>query len=134
MKSDLGLDEKNPSSFLRTYSIIMVLRKAALKQLPKNKVPNMAVVVKSLTRTNNDARAVFRDPRGKRKAFITPCWDLGVGAFSPSHRNHYMNLTPNNLLRIYSPDGTEWASSQLSWNALLIKYPNKFKNISSLHY
>ncbi|XP_016402786.1 uncharacterized protein C17orf53 homolog, partial [Sinocyclocheilus rhinocerous] len=28
-----------------------------------------------------------------------------VGVFSPSHRNHYLNVTPNNLLRIYPPDG-----------------------------
>lgn len=28
-----------------------------------------------------------------------------VGVFSPSHRNHYLNVTPNNLLRVYSPDG-----------------------------
>ncbi|XP_041087764.1 homologous recombination OB-fold protein isoform X2 [Polyodon spathula] len=133
MKTELGLDEKNPSSFLRTYSIIMVLRKAALKQLPKNKVPNMAVVVKSLTRTNSDARAVFRDPTGEIQGTVhrqlleerQPELKSGavlllkqVGVFSPSHRNHYLNVTPNNLLRIYSPDGTEWASSQLPQNAL----------------
>lgn len=39
---------------------------AALKQLPKNKVPSMAVMIKTLTRTNVDAGAVFRDPTGKR--------------------------------------------------------------------
>lgn len=38
---------------------------AALKQLPKNKVPSMAVVIKSLTRTSVDAGAVFKDPTGK---------------------------------------------------------------------
>ncbi|KAK1160387.1 hypothetical protein AOXY_G20570 [Acipenser oxyrinchus oxyrinchus] len=133
MKTELGLDEKNPSSFLRTYSIIMVLRKAALKQLPKNKVPNMAVMVKSLARTNSDARAVFRDPTGEMQGTVhrqlleerQPELKSGavlllkqVGVFSPSHRNHYLNVTPNNLLRIYSPDGTEWASSQLSQNVL----------------
>lgn len=35
-----------------------------------------------------------------------------VGVFSPSHRNHYLNVTPNNLLRIYSPDGVALASTQ----------------------
>lgn len=30
---------------------------------------------------------------------------LKVGVFSPSHRNHYLNVTPNNLLKIYPPDG-----------------------------
>lgn len=38
---------------------------AALKQLPGNKVPNMAVMIKSLTRSAMDASAVFRDPTGE---------------------------------------------------------------------
>lgn len=29
---------------------------------------------------------------------------LQVGVFSPSHRNHYLNVTPNNLLRIFPPE------------------------------
>ncbi len=37
---------------------------AALRQLAKNKVPNMAVVLKSITHTHADAKAVFRDPTG----------------------------------------------------------------------
>ncbi|TMS14681.1 Uncharacterized protein E3U43_021143 [Larimichthys crocea] len=36
-----------------------------------------------------------------------------VGVFSPSHRNHYLNVTPNNLLRIYAPDGVRMSSTQL---------------------
>lgn len=36
-----------------------------------------------------------------------------VGVFSPSHRNHYLNVTPNNLLRIYAPDGVSLSSTQL---------------------
>lgn len=27
-----------------------------------------------------------------------------MGVFSPSHRNHYLNVTPNNLLKIYPPE------------------------------
>ena len=27
-----------------------------------------------------------------------------VGVFSPSLRNHYLNVTPNNLVHIYGPD------------------------------
>lgn len=41
----------------------------------------------------------------------SPCGQVGV--FSPSHRNHYLNVTPNNLLRIYSPDGVGLTSTQL---------------------
>ncbi|KAM6042008.1 homologous recombination OB-fold protein [Chlamydotis macqueenii] len=128
MKTELGLDERDPSCFLRTYSVVMVLRKAALKQLPKNKVPSMAVMIKALTRTNVDAGAVFRDPTGEmqgtvhrllleeRQSELRPGSVLllkQVGVFSPSHRNHYLNVTPNNLLKIYPPE-PEGGSSQPS--------------------
>lgn len=120
MKAEMGLDEKNPSCFLHSYSVVMVLRKAALRQLAKNKVPNMAVVLKSITHTHADAKAVFRDPTGEMQGTVhrhlveerqgelkTGAVLLlkQVGVFSPSHRNHYLNVTPNNLLRIYPPDG-----------------------------
>nr|XP_009676377.1 PREDICTED: uncharacterized protein C17orf53 homolog [Struthio camelus australis] len=128
MKTELGLDERDPSCFLRTYSVVMVLRKAALKQLPKNKVPSMAVLIKTLTRTNVDAGAVFKDPTGEmqgtvhrllleeRQSELKPGSVLllkQVGVFSPSHRNHYLNVTPNNLLKIYPPE-TEGSFSQPS--------------------
>ncbi|XP_030364580.1 uncharacterized protein C17orf53 homolog isoform X4 [Strigops habroptila] len=119
MKTELELDERDPGCFLRTYSVVMVLRKAALKQLPKNKVPSMAVMIKTLTRTNVDAGAVFRDPTGEmqgtvhrllleeRQSELRPGSVLllrQVGVFSPSYRNHYLNVTPNNLLKIYPPE------------------------------
>ncbi|XP_044303096.1 homologous recombination OB-fold protein isoform X2 [Varanus komodoensis] len=118
MKTELELDERDPSCFLRTYSVVMVLRKAALKQIPKNKVPNMAVMIKSLMRTNVDAGAVFKDPTGEMQGTIHRLlleekeseFKAGsvlllkqVGVFSPSHRNHYLNVTPSNLVKIYPP-------------------------------
>ncbi|KAL0993258.1 hypothetical protein UPYG_G00105310 [Umbra pygmaea] len=121
MKAEMGLDERNPSCFLHSYSVAMVLRKAALKQLSKNKVPNMAVVLKSILHTHADAKAVFKDPTGEmqgtvhRRLLEDRLGELKTGAvlllkqvgvFSPSHRNHYLNVTPNNLLRIYAPDGS----------------------------
>ncbi|XP_014873769.1 uncharacterized protein C17orf53 homolog [Poecilia latipinna] len=127
MKAEMGLDERNLSCFLHTYSVVMVLRKAALKQLPRNKVPNMAVLLKSIIHTNADAKAVFKDPTGEiqgtvhRRLLEERCEELKAGAvlllkqvgvFSPSHRNHYLNVTPNNLLRIYSPAGVS-LSTQL---------------------
>lgn len=42
-------------------------KQAALKQLPRNKVPNMAVMIKSLTRSTMDASVVFKDPTGKER-------------------------------------------------------------------
>uniref|UniRef100_A0A3P9H669 Si:dkey-260c8.8 n=1 Tax=Oryzias latipes TaxID=8090 RepID=A0A3P9H669_ORYLA len=129
MKAEMGLDERNPSCFLHSYSVVMVLRKAALKQLTRNKVPNMAVLLKSIIHTNADAKAVFRDPTGEmqgtvhRRLLEERAEELRVGAvlllkqvgvFSPSHRNHYLNVTPNNLLRIYAPDGVSLFSTRLS--------------------
>ncbi|XP_062389052.1 homologous recombination OB-fold protein [Sardina pilchardus] len=133
MKAEMGLDEKNPSCFLHSYSVVMVLRKAALKQLNKNKVPNMAVVLKSILHTHADAKAVFKDPTGEmqgtvhrrlledRQAELKSGAVLllkQVGVFSPSHRNHYLNVTPNNLLRIYPPDGSLQPCTLLSQHAL----------------
>ncbi|XP_061605653.1 uncharacterized protein hrob isoform X3 [Phyllopteryx taeniolatus] len=125
MKVQMGLDERNPACFLCSYSVLM---QAALKQLNKNKVPNMAVMLKSINYTHTDAKAVFRDPTGEiqgtlhRRLLEERLGELKVGAvlllkqvgvFSPSHRNHYLNVTPNNLLRIYSPDGACHTSGQL---------------------
>ncbi|KAI5764544.1 HROB protein [Gulo gulo luscus] len=119
MKSALGLDERDPTCFLCAYSIVMVLRKAALKQLPRNKVPHMAVMIKSLRRSVMDASVVFKDPTGEMRGTVhrllleTHQSELKpgsvlllkqVGVFSPSLRNHYLNVTPNNLVRVYSPD------------------------------
>ncbi|XP_077644486.1 homologous recombination OB-fold protein [Lonchura striata] len=119
MKTELGLDERDPSCFLHSYSVVMVLRKAALKQLPKNKVPSMAVMIKSLTRSSAGAGAVFRDPTGEMQGTLhrllleqrqselragSVLLLRQVGVFSPSHRNHYLNVTPNNLLRIFPPE------------------------------
>ncbi|XP_020330694.2 uncharacterized protein C17orf53 homolog isoform X3 [Oncorhynchus kisutch] len=127
MKAEMGLDERNSSCFLHSYSVAMVLRKAALKQLVKNKVPNMAVVLKSILHTHADAKAVFRDRTGEmqgtvhRRLLEDRLGELKtgvvlllkqVGVFSPSHRNHYLNVTPNNLLRIYPPDGSTPSSTQ----------------------
>uniref|UniRef100_A0A8C5QWQ9 Homologous recombination factor with OB-fold n=1 Tax=Leptobrachium leishanense TaxID=445787 RepID=A0A8C5QWQ9_9ANUR len=118
MKAELSLDENDPNCFLRTYSVIMVLRKAALKQLQKSKVPNMAVALKSLNPANGDASAVFRDPTGEIQGTIhhllleereselkagSVLLLKQVGVFSPSRRNHYLNVTPSNIVKIYPP-------------------------------
>uniref|UniRef100_A0A8D0H6I3 Homologous recombination factor with OB-fold n=1 Tax=Sphenodon punctatus TaxID=8508 RepID=A0A8D0H6I3_SPHPU len=129
MKTELGLDERDPSCFLRTYSVVMVLRKAVLKQLPKNKVPKMAVMIRSLTRTSTDAGAVFKDLTGEIQGTVHHLLleenqsELKAGSvlllkqvsvFSPSHRNHYLNVTPSNLVKIYPLDlGDVQLSQQL---------------------
>ncbi|XP_015471871.2 uncharacterized protein C17orf53 homolog [Parus major] len=138
MKMELGLDERDPSCFLHTYSVVMVLRKAALKQLPKNKVPSMAVMIKTLTRSSAGAGAVFRDPTGEMQGTVhqllleqrqselragSVLLLRQVGVFSPSHRNHYLNVTPNNLLRIFPPEPEGCSPRQVPAQAELIPDP-----------
>ncbi|KAM3598686.1 uncharacterized protein V6R79_021272 [Siganus canaliculatus] len=147
MKAEMGLDERNPTCFLHSYSVVMVLRKAALKQLAKNKVPNMAVLLKSIIHTHADAKAVFKDPTGEiqgtvhRRLLEDRVEQLKVGAvlllkqvgvFSPSHRNHYLNVTPNNLLRIYTPDGVVLTSTPLPPLALEPMLPPPVRSTSVL--
>ncbi|XP_066193086.1 homologous recombination OB-fold protein isoform X2 [Sylvia atricapilla] len=138
MKRELGLDERDPSCFLHTYSVVMVLRKAALKQLPKNKVPSMAVMIKTLSRSSAGAGAVFRDPTGEMQGTVhrllleqrqselragSVLLLRQVGVFSPSHRNHYLNVTPNNLLRIFPPEPEGCSPRQVPAQAELIPDP-----------
>ncbi|XP_062364096.1 homologous recombination OB-fold protein isoform X3 [Cinclus cinclus] len=138
MKTELGLDERDPGCFLHTYSVVMVLRKAALKQLPKNKVPSMAVMIKTLTKSSAGASAVFRDPTGEMQGTLhrllleqrqselragSVLLLRQVGVFSPSHRNHYLNVTPNNLLRIFLPEPEGCSPLQVPAQAELIPEP-----------
>ncbi|XP_058038371.1 homologous recombination OB-fold protein isoform X5 [Ahaetulla prasina] len=150
MKNELDLDEGDPSCFLQMYSISMVLRKAALKQLPKNKVPNMAVMIKSLMRTNVDAGAEFKDPTGemqgtihrllleeKESEFKTGSVLLlkQVSVFSPSHRNHYLNVTPSNLMKVYSPgfnSGNQLQPYQEIWETSETVIPQKDPPVSAM--
>ncbi|XP_032807486.2 homologous recombination OB-fold protein isoform X2 [Petromyzon marinus] len=132
MKAALGVDERNPSSFLCTHSIIMVLRKASLKQLPKGKVPIMCILLKSLVQTGSDAKAVFKDPTGEMQGTIhrqlveqhqsqlragVVLHLQQVGVLSPSCRNHYLNITPRNVVRIFMSEGCTETNSSCSQTA-----------------
>uniref|UniRef100_A0A6I8NTN0 Homologous recombination OB-fold protein OB-fold domain-containing protein n=1 Tax=Ornithorhynchus anatinus TaxID=9258 RepID=A0A6I8NTN0_ORNAN len=138
MKAELGLDERDPSCFLRAFSIVMVLRKAALKQLPGNKVPRMAVMIKSLTRCSGDAGAVFGDPTGEMQGTVhrllleerdtqlkagAVLLLRQIGVFSPSHRNHYLNVTPSNLVRIFSLEPGAGPLPRMSWTGCWRRCP-----------
>ncbi|KAH0626915.1 hypothetical protein JD844_002209 [Phrynosoma platyrhinos] len=78
MKTELGLDERDSSCFLRTYSIVMVLRKGTIHRL------------------------LLEEKESEFKAGSVLLLKQ-VGVFSPSHRNHYLNVTPSNLVKIYPP-------------------------------
>ncbi|XP_038044874.1 mucin-5AC-like [Patiria miniata] len=115
MKTDLGLDEGDPRSMLARNNIALVLRKASLKQLTKNKVPHLCVMIKAVA-FDADASVVLRDPSGEMQGTVhrrvveehqselKPGSVLvlrQVGVLSPSLRNHYLNITPSNLIQIY---------------------------------
>lgn len=40
MKAEMGLDEKNPSCFLHSYSVVMVLRKVGSPASPPPRRPH----------------------------------------------------------------------------------------------
>ncbi|XP_022084317.1 uncharacterized protein LOC110975817 [Acanthaster planci] len=120
MKADLGLDEDDPCSLLAKNNIALVLRKASLKQLAKNKVPHLCVLIKAVT-FDADASVVLRDPTGEmqgtmhrrlveeHQAELKPGSVLvlrQVGVLSPSLRNHYLNITPSNLIQIYPSESS----------------------------
>uniref|UniRef100_A0A8C4PX99 Homologous recombination OB-fold protein OB-fold domain-containing protein n=1 Tax=Eptatretus burgeri TaxID=7764 RepID=A0A8C4PX99_EPTBU len=128
MRRHLGEDERNPTSFLWTNCIVMVLRKAGLRQLPKGKVSDMCVLLKSFTPTGTDARALFKDPTGEMMGTLhrqlveqqhgelkpgAVFYLKQVGVLSPTCRNHYLNVTPRNVIYIFSPDGSRHAVSHL---------------------
>lgn len=54
-----------------------------------------------------------------------------VGVFSPSHRNHYLNVTPNNLLRVYSPDGFCLTSTPLPPLVLVSRTATNIKPVDA---
>ncbi|XP_033639444.1 uncharacterized protein LOC117299940 isoform X1 [Asterias rubens] len=126
MKVDLDLEDDNQHSILAKNNIALLLRKASLKQLTKNKVPHLCVMIKSIT-INTDASVVLRDPTGEiqgtihrrlieeHQAELKPGCVLvlrQVGVLSPSLRNHYLNITPSNLIQVYPSESTHYLSTQ----------------------
>lgn len=74
MTSNMSIKEKQKKYWIVGSAIIVFFcwsLQAALKQLATNKVPNMAVLLKSIVHTHADARAVFKDPTGFRLT-LTP--------------------------------------------------------------
>ncbi|KAI1230394.1 hypothetical protein IHE44_0010380 [Lamprotornis superbus] len=92
----------------------------------------------TLTRSSAGAGAVFRDPTGEMQGTVhrllleqrqselragSVLLLRQVGVFSPSHRNHYLNVTPNNLLRIFPPELEGCSPRQVPAQAELISEP-----------
>ncbi|CAH1238504.1 C17orf53 [Branchiostoma lanceolatum] len=118
MKKELGLHEDNSSCMLGKNNIALVLRRASLKLLPQGKVPQLCVWVKLLSLDGRNGSVVFRDHTGEMQGTIhqkvleeypseikagTTLVLRQVGVFSPSARNHYLNITLNNIVQVYPP-------------------------------
>uniref|UniRef100_A0A3B5MI35 Homologous recombination factor with OB-fold n=1 Tax=Xiphophorus couchianus TaxID=32473 RepID=A0A3B5MI35_9TELE len=104
MKAEMGLDERNPSCFLHTYSVVMVLRKVA-DSCQRCRVFSCCLYQSNGREIQGTVHRRLLEERCEELKAGTVLLLKQVGVFSPSHRNHYLNVTPNNLLRIYSPDG-----------------------------
>ncbi|KAK4294732.1 hypothetical protein Pmani_032663 [Petrolisthes manimaculis] len=133
MIHDLELDPTDPSSLLQVFNIKWVVRRAGLRGTAGvRKVPFLAVLVHSLDNTHTNATVVLRDSTGEingtvSSAVMDEFGDTlqtgsvmilrGVTVLSPvglrstagsgePTRRHYLNITLNTVLTIYTPDQT----------------------------
>ncbi|XP_033107251.1 uncharacterized protein LOC117109117 [Anneissia japonica] len=112
----LDIDANDPHSILNQNNIALVMRKASLKQLQQNKVVHLCVLLKNIHFNGSDASSILKDPTGEiqgtlhrklmedHKDELRPGCVLilrQVGVLSPSLRNHYLNITPSNLVHIF---------------------------------
>ncbi|GFO11500.1 chromosome 17 open reading frame 53 [Plakobranchus ocellatus] len=114
MLQDLGDDAQ---TLLSKFSIKALLLRASRKMLSKGKVPLVFGVMENLDMQGADASFVIRDETGKMKGSLhkdliqDPGTALQVGCvlilrqvsvISPSSRTHYLNVTPGNVVFVYS--------------------------------
>ncbi|XP_076328361.1 uncharacterized protein LOC143234688 [Tachypleus tridentatus] len=107
MLNDLEIRDGDPNSILN-FNISWIVRKARTKQLPNGKVPVLVVLIKEIDIKGAEASAMFQDRTGEiqgtihRKLveeyqmYLKPGCVLvlkQVSVFSPTSRNHYLNLT-----------------------------------------
>ncbi|EDO37571.1 predicted protein [Nematostella vectensis] len=117
---------ENAPSVMR-YTVGKVLKEAAAQNLKHGKVPCLCVLMKTFSPIGADASILLKDPTGEihgtlhRKVLEEYQTELGTGAglilkqvsvFSPSPRKHYLNITPGNILQIFSPNSTLSTGSQ----------------------
>ncbi|XP_041479018.1 uncharacterized protein LOC121426710 [Lytechinus variegatus] len=127
MKAELGIKDGDPSSILQQNNINLVIRKASLKQLTKNKVNHLCVMIKTISLNSSDASVCLCDPSGEmqgtihRRLIEEYQGDLRpgsvlvlrqVGVLSPSQRNHYLNITPSNLIQVFPGESNSRPGSQ----------------------
>ncbi|KAK6994479.1 hypothetical protein BgiMline_011079 [Biomphalaria glabrata] len=111
---DLG---PNASTVLDTFSIRASLLKACKKLLHRGKIPLMFGIIESIDMQGSDISFVIRDPSGRMKGSLhcdlikEPETALHAGSvvilrqvsvISPSLRTHYLNVTPANVVQVYT--------------------------------
>lgn len=132
MLIDLELDPSDPTSPLHVFNIRWITRRASLRgQSAVRKVPFLAVMLRNLDlKSHADATATLKDKTGEINGTIPKCvmeeygsslqpgcvlFLKGVSVLSPigirggagardSSRRHYLNITLNTILTIYSSD------------------------------
>lgn len=104
---------------LRRYTVAWVKQRAAAKQLVGQKVPFLAAVLHNIDCSSPDPCVVLRDSTGEIPGTLhRSVWDsfggqliagsalvlrfVGVLSTGISARRHYLNITSNNIVTIYS--------------------------------
>lgn len=134
--ADLG---ENSSKILKSFSIKELHNKACKKQLYQGKVPLLFTVLETVDLSSIDASVRLRDKTGSIQGTIhrnlvkeygehlQPSTVLvlrQVGVLSPTPRTHYLNITANNLVSLYSmlPSGQvgiKWQEKNMTYHQLL---------------
>lgn len=106
-------------TLMRRYTITWVKQKAAARQLVGQKIPFLAAVLHSIDCSSPDPCVVLRDQTGEIPGTLhRSVWDsfggqlvagsalvlrmVGVLSTGISARRHYLNITSNNIVTIYS--------------------------------
>ncbi|KAG8222806.1 hypothetical protein J437_LFUL005012 [Ladona fulva] len=125
LRQDMGLS--SPDSHRSPLSKICLKwarQKASARQLPAHKVPFLAVAIHALDCSSPDPCVILRDPTGEMGGTLhRDVWErygyllhpgaalalrqVGVLSTGAAARRHYLNITENNLLSIYSSGKVE---------------------------
>ncbi|XP_019851238.1 PREDICTED: endochitinase A-like [Amphimedon queenslandica] len=132
MRSELDVNDPLTSAILNA-NIASIIRQASKKELPNGKVPHLCALVKSIVTSTKSATALLQDPSGEMHAavhilvmeeykdeFVEGSVAIlrQVSVFSPSSRKHYLNVTLDNIVRIYPPQQSTNASSTSTRNLI----------------
>lgn len=111
------LDTSDPiTAHLMKFNIASTIKLANSRELINGKIPHLRVLVKTIVNNSRNSSAVMKDPTGEMLATVhmkiseeyKEEWSPGccvilrqVSVFSPSPRKHYLNITLDNIVRIY---------------------------------